>query len=68
MPQNRDLTTVKQGQDIRKDPTGIMERDLRHLRQVFPRVGYSPKKTDREIMFEEGKQHVIDYIERTFLK
>lgn len=52
----------------KKDPNGLMARDLVLLRKTFPRRAYSPNMTNAEIMYEEGKQYILDYIEAQLLK
>lgn len=49
--------------DAKKDPRGLIRNDMAHLRTVFPRKPYSPKNTVEDIMFAEGVQHVLRYIE-----
>lgn len=50
---------------MKKDPNGLIRNDILHLRSVFSRKGYHPDRDGiASVMFEEGKQVVIDYIER----
>lgn len=49
---------------VKHDPRGLVRNDLDHLRRVFKPQAYSPKNTIDQIMYDEGKQVVIDYIER----
>lgn len=47
----------------KKDPTGLMANDLRHLKSIFhpPRVGKGV--TIEEAKLAEGRYQVIEYIE-----
>lgn len=48
---------------IKHDPRGLVQHDMKHLRTMFKRKRYHPLMSHGEIMFEEGKQKVLDYIE-----
>lgn len=37
---------------------------VKFLRQHFPKRSYEPSMSNAEIMFEEGKQAMIDVLER----
>lgn len=50
-------------EENKKDPRGLIMHDVNHLRQVFRKKRYSPKNSHAEIMFNEGINTVIDYIE-----
>ena len=52
----------------KKDPNGLVKHDLDYLRRTFKKRPYSPKMTHAEIMYEEGKQLVIDFIERDLVE
>lgn len=49
--------------DHRKDPRGLVRADIEHLRNVFKPRPVTPKMTIQDIMYDAGKQAVIDYIE-----
>lgn len=51
-----------------KDPRGLVQRDLEELRKTFKRRDYSPKHSVEEIMFMEGQQSVLRYIEDKMVK
>lgn len=53
--------------DITKDPRGLTPRDLAHLRSVFQRRPPTPKTPIQEIMYMEGQQNVLDYIENKMI-
>lgn len=48
---------------IKKDPNGLTRHDVATLRSIFKRKPYSPKHSLADIMYAEGQQKVIDYIE-----
>lgn len=50
-----------------KDPNGLIRRDLEHLKRVFGAKIYSPDDTIQTIMYQEGQQSVLDYIERSMV-
>jgi len=47
----------------KKDPRGLVQNDLKHLRDIFPVRPVTPKTSINSIMFEAGRQNIIDYIE-----
>ena len=48
--------------DNKKDPRGLVENDLVHLRSLFKPIVVTPKTTMAEIQFSAGEQKVLDYI------
>ena len=51
----------------KKDPRGLVRQDLIYLKQVFLKKQYTPKTTMQEVMYEEGIQAVIAFIERKMI-
>jgi len=47
-----------------KDALGLGKRQLEILKTIFPKRNYTPKVGDRDIMFHEGQQSVINMIEK----
>jgi hypothetical protein len=52
---------------IKHDPKGLVQHDMKYLRSVFKEKRYSPKDTHADIMFREGQQQVLDFIERELI-
>lgn len=48
---------------VKHDPNGLVRRDLLLLHKAFPRKQYKPTMTHGEIMYQEGMQRVLEYIE-----
>ena len=48
---------------VKHDPRGLVQHDIVYLRSVFKRKPYSPANSLADIMFLEGQQKVIDFIE-----
>jgi hypothetical protein len=48
---------------VKKDPTGLMRRDIMYLRQVFKAEPIKPKDTLATIQYKAGQQSVIDWID-----
>lgn len=53
--------------DHKKDPRGLVAHDMKKLHSIFKRPNYTPKRSYEEIMFIEGQQSVIEYIEREMI-
>jgi len=51
----------------KKDPRGLIKHDLDHLHKLFKEAVYSPKNTHSEIMYREGQQSVLRYIENNMI-
>jgi hypothetical protein len=51
----------------KKDPNGIMARDMTVLHQMFKAKPISPKMKQDEIMYQAGQQSVLAFMEREFL-
>lgn len=49
--------------DHTKDPRGLVVHDVEQLKQVFKPKPYSPKDSMADIMYREGQQAVLRYIE-----
>ena len=50
-------------EDHKKDPRGLVLRDLEELRRAFPARKYAPSDDIATVMYEEGKQRVLEFIE-----
>ena len=54
---------TQETQVVKHDPRGLVQHDMAHLRTVFKRKLYKPTTSMSEIMYQEGIQHVLTYIE-----
>ena len=52
---------------VKHDPRGLIQHDMIYLRQTFKPRRYKPTMSHGEIMYAEGQQAVLDFIERTLI-
>lgn len=52
---------------MKKDPVGLIRRDLEMLRRAFPNERVEPGQTNDEIMYRAGQQAVLKYIEEKLI-
>jgi len=48
---------------VKHDPHGLIRNDMVYLRKVFPRQAYNSSTPHDEIMFAEGQQSILNFIE-----
>jgi hypothetical protein len=51
----------------KKDPNGIMGRDMKVMYQMFKPKPITPTMSEAQIMYNAGQQSVIAFMERQFL-
>lgn len=52
---------------VKHDPQGLIRRDMLVLNQAFPRKPYDYRTSHAEVMYREGQQSVLDFIERKLI-
>ena len=53
--------------DVKKDPRGFIAGDMAKLNKTFPRRAYTTKDSIGDIMYQEGIQKVLRYIETNMI-
>jgi hypothetical protein len=61
------MSTQQPTSIVKKDPNGLMQRDMAVLYKMFTGKPISPKMTEQEIMFQAGQHSVLAFIEREFM-
>jgi len=52
---------------IKHDMRGMIQRDIAHLRSLFKVGRYKPTMTIEDIMYKEGQQSILHYIEEKMI-